>query len=72
MRIWFDKINEFIKIDNGIRYLALDHSQFDKICDSIKYLFSGKSGIADSINHSFARIRIDSYSYIPIEKNESS
>ena len=68
MRIWFDKINEFIKIDNGIRYLALDYSQFDKICDSIKYLFSEKSGIADSINHNFARIRIDSYSYIPIEK----
>ena len=42
LRIWFDKIEEFIKIDNRIVYLALDHSRFDKICDSIKYLISEK------------------------------
>ena len=27
-----------------------------------------KSGITDSINHNFARIRIDSYDSLPIEK----
>ena len=27
-----------------------------------------KKGIIDSINHSFARIRIDSYDSLPIEK----
>ena len=41
---------------------------FDKICDKIKYLISEKSGIADSINHDFAEIRIDSYNYLQIEK----
>ena len=27
-----------------------------------------KSGITDSINHNFARIRIDSYNSLPIEQ----
>ena len=40
----------------------------DKICDKIKYPISEKSGITDSINHNFGRIRIDSYDYLPIEK----
>ena len=48
--------------------MILDHSWFDKICDSIKYLISEKSSITDSINHNFARIRIDSYNSLPIEK----
>ena len=33
---------------------------FDKICDKVKYLISEKSGTADSINHNFGEIRIDS------------
>ena len=69
MRIRFDKIDRFIKIYDGIRYLVLlVHSWYDEICDSIKYLISEKSGIADSINRNFARIRIDSYNFLPTEK----
>ena len=41
--------------------------QYDDICDKIRYLISEKSGITD-INHSFGRIRIDSYKYLPFEK----
>ena len=67
MRIWFDKIDEFIKIDNGIRYLVLDHSRFDKICDSIKYLLVKKE-VLQIVLINFARIRIDSYNHLPIEK----
>ena len=37
-------------------------------CDKIKYLISKKSGITDSINHNFGKIRIDSYNSLPIEK----
>ena len=70
MRIWFDKINGFIKIYDGIRYLILlGRSWYDEICDRIKYLISEKSGITNSINHNFAGVRIDSYNYLPIEKN---
>ena len=29
---------------------------------------SKKSAITDSINHNFARIRIDSYDVLPVEK----
>ena len=39
-----------------------------KICDRIKYIITEKIGITDSANHNFARIRIDSYNSLPIEK----
>ena len=45
---------------------------FDKIDGIIKIydkIISEESGITDSINHNFARIRIDLYNSLPIEKN---
>ena len=34
LHIWFDKIDGFIKIYDGIRYLVLlGHSWYDEICD---------------------------------------
>ena len=69
LRIMFDEIDGLIKIHNRIRYLVLfDYGWCDKICDRIKYLISEKCGITDSINHNFARIRIDLYNSLPIEK----
>ena len=69
LRIRFDKIDGFIKTHDKIRYLLLfDCSYHDKVSDKIKYLINEKSGITDSINHNFARIRIDSYDSLPIEK----
>ena len=60
LRIRFDKIDGFIKIHCRIRYLVLlDCSWCEEICDRIKYLISWKIGITDSINHNFARIRIE-------------
>ena len=44
------------------------HNWYDEICDSIRYLTSEKRGITDSVTHSFARMRIDSYNFLPIEK----
>ena len=40
----------------------------NKIFDRIKYILSEKSGITDSVNHNFGKIRIDSYNSLPIEK----
>ena len=69
LRVRFNKIDGFIKIYDEIRYLVLfDCSCCDEICDRIKYLISEKSGITDSIIHSFSRIRTDSYDSLPIEK----
>ena len=36
--------------------------------NKIRYLISEKSGITDSINQNFGKIRIDSYNSLPIEK----
>ena len=56
------EIDGFIRVRGGeFIYLVLfDHGLFDRFCDKIKYLISKKSGIADSINHNFGKIRIDS------------
>ena len=73
LRVRFGKVDGFIKTQDGIGYLVLfDCSWCDKICDSTKYLISGKNGVPDSINHNFARSRIDSYNSLPIEKNDIS
>ena len=69
-RIRFDKINGFIiSVDGKIKQLILfDHGLFNKICDKIKYLISKKSGITNSINHNFEKIRIDSNNSLPVKK----
>ena len=67
--IRFDDINGFITIYEEIRYLiSYDYKKYNAIYDKIKYLISEKCGITDSINHNFARIRIDSYNSLPIDK----
>ena len=69
LRIRLYKIDAFIKIHDRIRYLVLfDYSYCDKICVKIRYLLIEKGGITDSINHNFAKITIDSYDFLPIEK----
>ena len=69
LRFMFDKIDGFIEVHNRVIYLILfDYGWCDKICDSIKYLMSEKSGITDSINHNFSRIRTDLYNSLPTEK----
>ena len=69
MRVRHHKIDGFNKIHNGIRYSILfDCGCFDKICDRIKYLISEKSGITDTTNHNFERIRTESYNSLPVEK----
>ena len=71
MRIRLNKIDGFIGFPgDDFRHLVLfDNGLFDKICDKIKHFISEKSGIADSINYNFGKIKIDSYNSLPIEKN---
>ena len=70
LRIRFYEIDGFIKINDGIRYLVLfGPGRYDAIYNKIRYLISEKSGITDSINHNFARIRIDSNNSLPIKKH---
>ena len=52
-----------------MRHLVLlDLGLFDNICDKVKYLISDKSGITDSIDHSFGEIKVASYNSLPTEK----
>ena len=69
LRIRFDQKDGFIKAYDGIRYLVIfDYWSYDEIYNRVRYLISERSGITNSINHNFARIRIDSYNTSPIEK----
>ena len=63
------KKHRFIKIYDGIRYLVLFCSEkYNAIYDRINYLISKKNGITNSVNHNFARIKIDSCNSLPMEK----
>ena len=70
LRIRFDKIDIFIRLCvSEFKHLILFvYGLFDKICDKIKHSISEKSAITDSVNHSFRKIRIDSYNSLHIEK----
>ena len=70
LRIRFNKIDGFIiALDGKIKHLVLfDYRFLDKICDKIKYLISKKSGITNSINYNFGKIKIDSYNSLSIKK----
>ena len=71
LHIRFIEIDGLIKTYDGIRYLVLfSNSWHDKICDTIKYFISKKSGITDRINHNFGRMRIDSYNSLPTENTQ--
>ena len=41
---------------------------YNEIYDWIKYIISEKSGIAYIIIHNFAKIKVDSYDSLPLEK----
>ena len=74
LRIRVNKVDEIIKIYDGIRYLQLDNSYginsgiYNAIFDKINYLISEKSSTTDSINRTFATISGDSFDSSPIEK----
>ena len=67
--IKFDKVDRFIRAYDGTIYLVLiSLEKYDAIYNRIRYLVSLKSGIAIFISHSYARIKIDSYDFLPLEK----
>ena len=69
LRIRFDKIDGFIKIHDGIKYLLLfDPSWYDDIYDRIKYLISDKVVLQIVLIIILQESEIDSYNSLPIEK----
>ena len=67
--IRLDKIDEFIRIYDGTRYLALVGSEhYDGIYKKIRYFASLKSSIKYIFSQYFTIIKIDFYDSLPIEK----
>ena len=58
----------FIRIYDGTRYLTLFGSEKYAIYNRIRYLISLRSGITYISSHYFAKIKVDSYDSLPIEK----
>ena len=70
LHIWFDKVHGFFKVYDGARSLLLFSSKrYDAIYDRIRNFISQKWGITYSTDHDFGRMKIDSYNFLPIEKN---
>ena len=60
LSITFNKIDGFIRVYDGTRYLALFGSEkYDSIHNRIRYLIGIKSGITYIIFHNYAEIKVD-------------
>ena len=69
MHIRFDKVGRFIRVYDGTRYLILfGPGGYDATYNKIRYLISLKSGITYVISHNYARIKIDLYDVLPLER----
>ena len=71
MHIRFDKVDEFIRVYDGPRYLVLfggERYGFNPIYTRIRYLIGVKSGIKYVISHNYAKIKVDSYDSLPLKK----
>ena len=59
----------FIRIYDGTRYLVIHGSkENDSICNRIRYLTSVKSGGIYMISYNYAKIKVDLYDSLPLEK----
>ena len=70
-RIRVDKIDVFIRVYDGTRYLVLFGSEkYDSIYDRIRYLISVKSDITITsiISHNYATTNVYSYDSLRLEK----
>ena len=70
LRIRFDKIDGFIRVHNGTRYLVLfGPEKYDPICNRIRSFISLKSGIAYILyTFLYVKIKVNFYDSLPLEK----
>ena len=74
LRIGFDKMDGFIRIYDGTRYLVLlGPEKYDSIYNRIRYPINLKSGITDVSSFSLlCENLINSYDLLPIKKTDFS
>ena len=69
LRIRLDKVDGLIRIYGETRYLVLlGCEKIDFIYNRIRYLIGVKNGIMYVISHSYAKVKVDSYDSLPLEK----
>ena len=65
-----DKTDGFITGYDGTRYLVLFGSEkYDSTYNRIRYLLNMKSSIKYVIHNNYAKIKVDSYDSLTVEKN---
>ena len=70
LHIKFDNIEGFIRVYDGTRYLVLfGGEKYDFLYNRIRYLIGVKIGITYVISHDYAKIKVDSFGSLPLEKN---
>ena len=70
LRIRFDKRDGFIAVYDGTRYLVLlGPEKYGAFYNSIRHLISQVKGIKYVFFHNYARIKVDSYDSVPLEKH---
>ena len=69
LQIRFDKLDGFIRVYNRTRYLVLLRAEKNNfIYIRIRYLIAVKRRITYIIFYNYAKIKVDSYDSLPLEK----
>ena len=65
----FDKVDGFIRVYDGTIYLVLfDPEKYGVIYNRVRYPIALKNSITYIISHNYARIKVDLYDTLPLEK----
>ena len=73
LRLRFSKIDGFIRIYDGTKYVVLFiPEKYDAIYYTINYLINLKSSITYVFSHYYVKIKVDSYDSLPLEKKIDS
>ena len=66
----FDKTYGFIRVCDGTRYLILfGPEKYNDIFNRIRFLIGVISGVTYAFSHNYARIKVDLYNSLSLEKN---
>ena len=68
LRIRFDKVDGFIRVYDGTRYLVLFcPEKYEAIYNRIRHVISQKSGSTSAFSHNYVKIEINSSDSLPLK-----
>ena len=69
MLIKFNKIDGFVRVYDGTRYIVLFGAEkYDSIYNKVRYYIGIKGGTTYVFSHNYARFKVDSYDFLLLEK----